>query len=295
MIIPNQPEGGTIPFGSTAPPSATDGYMVFSGFDNEDAPTLGGIYRAPLTPSPLVGTNALIETLVGIGDPVPGESEGTTFNRLGEGVSFDGRYVGFWGAWGSETKPLLLICATDGNKDMLASCNEMYPNGFETTVPLHQGIFVYDIETKLITPIAKTGDNFDDFVYWGFSGRPPGAHGGAGEDLVPEPPRWRSSSFVAVSGKNQMHLRVAFKGKIGSVDGIYLHQEGDPAETQVLLDTTTPAQNVDPLAPAGASISSLGIERDGFRGDWLVLTTGMLDPVTSESWSGIYVTHIPQP
>lgn len=293
MIMPNQPEGGIVPFGSTAPPSTGDGYMVFSGFDNEDAPTLGGIYRAPLTPSPLVGTNPLIETLVAIGDPVPGES--ATFNRLGEGVSFDGRYVGFWGAWGSETKSLLLICATDGNKDMLASCNEMYPNGFETTVPLHQGIFVYDLETKLITPIAKTGDNFDDFVYWGFSGRPPGAHGGAGEDLVPEPPRWRSSSFVAVSGKNQPHLRVAFKGKIGSVDGVYLRQEGDPAETQVLLDTTVPAQNVDPLAPAGASITSLGIERDGFRGDWLVLTTGMLDPVTSESWSGIYVTHIPQP
>ncbi|MGE5323314.1 MAG: IPT/TIG domain-containing protein, partial [Actinomycetota bacterium] len=293
MIIPNQPEGGTVVFGSTAPPSTADGYMVFAGYDNEDAPTLGGIYRAPLIASPPVGTNPLLESLVSIGETVPGES--ATFNKLSEGLSFDGRYVGFWGAWGAETKPLLLICATDGNKDMIANCNEMYPSGFETTVPLHQGIFVYDTESKQITTIAKTGDNFDDFVYWVFSGRPPGAHGGAGEDLVPEPPRWRSSSFVAVSGQGQMHLRVAFKGKIGSVDGIYLHQAGDPSETQVLLDTTLPGQNLDPLAPAGATISSVGIERDGFRGDWLVLTTGMLDPVTSESWSGIYAAHIPQP
>ena len=39
-------------FGSTAPPSAANGLVVFAGFDNEDEPTLGGIYLAPLEPTP---------------------------------------------------------------------------------------------------------------------------------------------------------------------------------------------------------------------------------------------------
>lgn len=286
-VIPNQPAGGTVTFGSTSPPSAADGYMVFAGFDNEESPSLGGIYRAPIQP------DATLETLVGIGSPVPGES--ATFNRLGEGVSFDGRFVGFWGAWGEETRPLLLICPSDGNQDMIASCNSMHPNGFETTVPLRQGIFVYDTQTSEIIPIAKTGNNFDDFVYWVFSGRPPGAHGGAGEDIVPEPPRWRSSSFVAVSGKANSLFRTVFKAKIGSVDGLYLRQGGDPSEIQVVLDTTLPGQGLDSQAPAGATITAVGVERDGFRGDWLVLTSSMLDAITGETWGGIYVTHVPQP
>ncbi len=38
-------------FGSTAPPSAADRRVVFAGFDNEESPTLGGIYLAPLEPT----------------------------------------------------------------------------------------------------------------------------------------------------------------------------------------------------------------------------------------------------
>lgn len=45
-LIPNQPSGGTKTFGSTAPPSAADREMVFVGLDNEEAPTMGGIYMA---------------------------------------------------------------------------------------------------------------------------------------------------------------------------------------------------------------------------------------------------------
>jgi len=33
-------------FGSTAPPSAAGQRVVFAGFDDEDNPTLGGIYLA---------------------------------------------------------------------------------------------------------------------------------------------------------------------------------------------------------------------------------------------------------
>lgn len=43
MLIPNQPEGGTTRFGSTAPPSAANGNVYFTGLDIEEAPTLGGI------------------------------------------------------------------------------------------------------------------------------------------------------------------------------------------------------------------------------------------------------------
>jgi hypothetical protein len=94
-------------FGSTAPPSAAtlDGQRmaVFAGFDNEESPTLGGIYLAPLAPY-LPGAQPKLQTLVAIGGEVPDEKKGVVFNRLGEGVSFDGRFVAFWGAWGTETK-----------------------------------------------------------------------------------------------------------------------------------------------------------------------------------------------
>ena len=109
-------------FGSTSPPSAANGHVVFAGFDNEESPTLGGIYLAPLTPYPSGGQPALT-TLVSIGGRVPGEGVNSTFNGLGEGGAFDGRYVGFWGAWGSETRTVRLYCPTEGNKDRIDYCN----------------------------------------------------------------------------------------------------------------------------------------------------------------------------
>ncbi|MDE3082910.1 MAG: hypothetical protein KGJ39_05775, partial [Acidobacteriota bacterium] len=44
-VMPGQ---STTKFGSTAPPSAADGKVVFTGWDNESAPTVGGIYLADL-------------------------------------------------------------------------------------------------------------------------------------------------------------------------------------------------------------------------------------------------------
>ena len=52
MLIPDQPKGGTMPFGSTAPPSAAFGAAVFLGLDSEEAPTMGGIYLAALEADP---------------------------------------------------------------------------------------------------------------------------------------------------------------------------------------------------------------------------------------------------
>lgn len=284
--IPNQPEGGTVLFGSTAPPSAADGMAVFTGWDNEDTPTMGGIYAAPLTPSPA------LRTLVGIGDPVPGE-QGATFSNFGEGLAFDGRFVGFWATWGTEKRTVLLTCKSEGEVSIVETCNAMYPNGHEVKVPLHQGIFVYDLATGALTAIARTGPEFQDFVYWNFSGRPPGVGGGgAGEDAVPEPPRWRSSSFVSVSGRGDAAYQVAFKAQTGGVDGVYLGQGPDSAPIETVCDTLMLGEDLDALAPGGSGITSVGMEREGLRGDWLVVGVSMLNSATSETGAGVYLTNI---
>ena len=130
--LEDEPAGGTSPvvlianntdtvipgtdtvFGSTAPPSAVGQRVVFAGFDDEDNPTLGGIYLAtPLQSQPP------LTTLVGIGERVPGESKNDTFIGLGEGGAFDGRHVGFWGSWGEETKTVRLYCPTEGKRTAL--------------------------------------------------------------------------------------------------------------------------------------------------------------------------------
>jgi hypothetical protein len=295
-VIPNLPTGvAGVAFGSTAPPSAAAGLAVFAGFDNEDAPTYGGIYLSPLIPNPT------LTTLVGIGDPVPEESN-ATFNRFGEALSFDGRYVAFWGAWGEETVTLWLDCPTDGNEDLLAYCREFYGDNYPVAVPANQGIFVADTKTGVVHRVARKGEYFADFVYWNFSGKPPGV-GGSEEGDDGEPPRWRSTSFVAVAGGPDNTFMVAFKARSGEidsaeqnylnpVDGIYL---ADTSSVATLLDTTMDGQLLDPAAPAGSKISTLGIERESFRGSWLAITAGMVESVSEASMAGIYVSKMYSP
>ncbi len=300
MFIP----GTSTLFGSTAPPSAAGRLAVFTGLDNEDNPTMGGIYSAPLAgtvwPPPLT-------TLVRIGGAVPGEAAGALFTRLGEGLSFDGRFVGFWGAWGSETKTLILKCPTDGNKDLLAYCNQQYPNGFVTTVPLHQGIFVHDTATHTTYTVAKAPNvNFDDFVYWNFSGLVPGTGDSDGE-----PARWRFASFAAVSGwvdgkLTDSTFHTAFKARKGqvvngeyvnAVDGIYLRK--GPASLQMLTPVVKTGMDgtlidlsaVDPLTQAHLPVTAMGIERDGFRGKSLAINVSM--GTEAAGWAGIYLTVVP--
>ena len=76
---------------------------MFAGYDNEDQPTTGGIYRARLGKKPIV-----LETVVKIGDTVPG-TDGATFDRFGEAISVssNGRHVLFWGGWGDEQVTLV--------------------------------------------------------------------------------------------------------------------------------------------------------------------------------------------
>ena len=68
-------------FGSTAPPSAANRQMVFAGFDNEDDPTLGGIYLAPLDGT----TQPPLDPLVEIGGQVPGENSKAAVQQAGRG------------------------------------------------------------------------------------------------------------------------------------------------------------------------------------------------------------------
>ena len=296
-IVPNPSEGQeALPFGSTAPPSASGTSMVFLGLDNEDNPTQGGIYLAPLSPSPE------LTTIAGIGDPVPGE-EGQTFNRFGEALSFDGRYVAFWAAWGHETKTLWLDCPEDGNRDLIAFCQEFVGDNFPVEVPVNQGIFVADIQTGTITKVAGTGEAFSDFLFWNFSGKPPGVGGSEDESDEGELPRWRSSAFVSVSRDLNGAFLAAFKARTGEidementyidpVDGIYV---GNSAEVAGLLDTTLAGQALDPYAPEGSTIATLGIEREAFRGSWLAVTASMVEEGTEAGMAGIYLTTFPTP
>jgi len=166
-------------FGSTAPPSATDGYMVFVGLDDEESPGKGGIYRASYK------RPTQLEPLVTIGMQVPGERKGVKFTRFGESLALgdQARYVAFWGAWGTETRYRTVTCPAEGNKDRRAYCNDVVcPTGScVLELPVDEGIFVYDSKSKAVVPVAKVGkDGVETFLYCKFSGRAPGASSGCG-------------------------------------------------------------------------------------------------------------------
>lgn len=257
--------------------------MVFLGLDDENSPTAGGIYLASTS------GKAKLHTLVGIGDRVPGQSKVDRFTLLGESLSFDGRYVSFWGAWGTQTQTITLRCATDGNAELLAYCNRMYPDGYTTIVPVHQGVFVYDTKTNKEWAVATTGRQFGGFLYWVYSGHVPGE----GDDSL-EGPRWRSSAFTAVTASGSAY-QVAFKASpVAGGSGIYLAQGPEDGRIVTVVDTSRSGTAVDAAAPAGSMVITVGLERDGFRGRYLALSISMLNATTSESWAGVYLTTVPK-
>jgi hypothetical protein len=306
VLIANNSEttipGSSTVFGSTAPPSAAKGKAVFAGFDNEESPTKGGIYLAPLS-----GTQPPLTALISIGGQVPGESSTAQFNRLGEGVSFDGRFVAFWGAWGTETKTLYLQCRNEGNEDRRNYCLDYY-NGYEVQVPVKQGIFVHDTRTGRTHAVAKSPGDFADFLFWNFSGRVAGT--GEGDDDG-ELARWRSAAFVAVSGMVHGNLadvtfHAAFKARTGQVvggvyaspiDGIYLKKAPGQSEIVTLLATGMDGTLLDQKAVDDLGnplpVTEMGIERDGFRGSSLVVNASMGNEETG--WAGIYLTELAKP
>ncbi|MDD5113591.1 MAG: hypothetical protein PHC94_06210 [Methylobacter sp.] len=310
-------------FGSTAPPSAVDNQAVFAGFDNEENPTAGGIYLAPLSPYKL-NKQPKLKVLVSIGSQVPGESKSSKFNKLGEGVSFDGRFVAFWGAWGEDTKTVRLYCREEGNKDLKAYCmstasgNTQDANGWysEKEVPVNQGIFVHDLKANKNYRVAKTGSEYTDFVYWNFSGKAPGVGEGEESDDDGELARWRSASFMAVSGKadgsgegddDHGSYHTAFKARTGAtdinnvyvnpIDGIYL-SEGAEKKSGILSLVTSgmngaliDAEAVDSDNGASLPVTEMGIEREGFRGNSIVINVSM--GTEEAGWAGIYLTRLP--
>ncbi len=331
-------------FGSTAPPSATDGYMVFVGLDNEESPTKGGIYRASLK------RPTALEPLVTLKTQVPGEAVGVTFTRFGESLALgdEARYVAFWGAWGKETYSRTVTCPAEGNKARRAYCNEVCaPTGScELELPVNEGIFVYDGKSGKIVPVARVGENgVETFLYCKFSGRAPGASsgcgggsghgegqggagqghggpggsdqgqggegeegGGGGKDFDTEEDgelaRWRCGAYVALASRGTAYNQVAFKAVRGGETGLYLWDSRPKKPLQVLLETGMDASVLDP-ASAGMEIASIGIERDGFRKGWMVVTASMAAPVAgvavaadsheddAEGNAGIYLTRIP--
>ena len=301
-------------FGSTAPPNAADRKAVFAGFDDELAPTLGGIYLAPLTHQ-----QPRLTTLVSIGERVPGDTTKGRFNGLGEGIAFDGRYVGFWGAWGDETRTLELYCPTEGNKDRIAYCNRelVCEDTGETVgdqdsicdgtgcyqqreVPVNQGIFVHDTRTKRTHLVARTGEDFDDFLFWNYAGKAPctggGHHGDSeeGGEEDGESVRWRSSAYLAVSTGIRATFRSAFKARTADVVGIYLGEGPGRSPFLTVADTSMDGQLLDPEAPVDSTIVEVGIEREGLRGDWLAINAkmGVEDGEEEDDMAGIYITKL---
>lgn len=295
--------GQSVPFGSTAPPSAANGKVVLTGLDNEDAPTLGGIYLAPL-PAGQDTSPPTLTTLIKIGDPVPDRTgvalaDGSAFKSFGEGLSYDGRYVAFWGAWGTETRDITLTCPTDGNKARNAFCRTQYPPDGTTTkaVPVNQGIFVHDTVSGKTLMVARsgTGQPYLDFLYWVYSGRPPGT-GNTPDDSDGEPPRWRSSAFVAVDGARG----VIFKGSRMPVpdvtvpdSGLYAtaYANGALADPIPVIQVGDRIAKLDPAAPVDSTVLSVGLEREAIRNGWMTFTMSSINPA-GESWAGIYVTHV---
>jgi hypothetical protein len=295
--IPNAPPSfKALTFDSTAPPSVAGNEVVFVGLDYEDDPHYGGIYLSQLK------AGKPLRTLVGIGEELPGLKL-PPITRIGEGLSFDGRYLAFWGAWGDETRTLRLNCPVDGNADILAYCNGVDPNSIfdpETQtwyqlqqVHINQGIFVLDIFANRTYLVANSTDDFNDFLFWVYSGKAPGGGGG---DEEAEPPRWRWSAFMSVYDGV-----VAFKARTGNlndrneyvdpVDGIYLSNIVAGGDLQALVETGMDGSVFDPmLQPNQMLVSALGIEREGLRGHNLAITVTMEN--AEESWGGIYMANV---
>ncbi|MFM1866596.1 MAG: hypothetical protein RL591_4 [Planctomycetota bacterium] len=304
-IIPGQAPlaGGVagkepIRFGATAPPSAADELVAFLGVDNEESPTLGGIYVAPIANDPE------LTPIVSIGDQVPGEVDGVGFTRLGEALSFDGRFIAFWGGWGEAVREIELACPTDGNPDIIAWCNEQHPKGYIAEVPVEQGVFVHDLSNGVTTMVARTGTDkgdFTDFVFWGFSGRAPGTGGGGEggeiEDVAVEEEgelaRWRSATFIAVAndrdhGGTGSGYRVAFKARRGETDGIFsAFGPTDPVVAE-LVSVGSPASLIDAGATSESVVTAVAIEREAMRDGWIVIGISTEDPKSKEGAAGIF-------
>jgi hypothetical protein len=162
---------------------------------------------------------------------------------------------------------------------------------------VNQGIFLHDTTTKKTLMVARSGpvEEFLDFLYWVYSGRPPGT--GSSDDTDGEPPRWRSSAFAAVDGSRGVLFK-ASRTPIPNVtvpsSGIYGAGYINGALTDVVpaIEVGNLVAKLDPGAPADSTVLSVGIEREAVRSGWVALTVSTINPA-GESWAGVYVTYVP--
>lgn len=295
----------TTTFGSTSPPSIANGKMIFLGLDIEENPKCGGIYEAKMESLNFPELN----TIVNLETRVPGED--VNFTIFGEGLSYDGESVAFWGAWGDEIETISLCCPKTGNKDRRAFClnndtnticDDYAPGDCDSgcyqnkSVSVNQGVFVYN--ERSITSVAKgSTKSGNNFVFWNYSGKPPsaGPSGGGhsrrlrklssptdGDDTdAAEPPRWRSSATVALS----QHNSIVYKMKNNDKVGIYHWEEGlnsgriivETGQECTTLDAKGVNSDGDPLV-----IESIAMERDSFRGTRLAISAACAELGTEE-------------
>ncbi len=319
--------GASAPFGSTAPPSAAGGKVVFVGLDNENAPTAGGLYLANVAPDPAlsplvsIGVTQVPDSTGAPLPPMSGASSPPTFSQIGEGLGYDGRYVSFWGAWDTQDpqqmRTIALKCPTDGNKDLTNACNGQYPGGMANLPePVNQGIFVYDTTSGKLWMAARagSGEQFQDLLFWTFSGAPAttgssgsggsggsSAEGGSSGPTDAEPPRWRASAFTAVDGAHGVLFKGALNQPAGgtgpvAASGIYgsaLSGSGMGAVFK-LVALGDDMSVIDPAAPAASTVSAVSMEREALRGGWLAISVSSLN-AAQESWAGVYATYFPGP
>jgi cytochrome c553 len=188
----------------------------------------------------------------------------------------------------------------------------------EKEVPVNQGIFLHDTAPGGTSQtVARTGARFDEFLFWNYSGKVPctgGGHSEEGAEDDGELVRWRSSAFVAVSGEATAFKAVASGGQQGACGschsgdktgsapptpshgrliGIYFNRQ-PVKDIFTVLDTRTDGQALDPEAPVGSTITELGIEREGLRGNWIAVSAkmGVVGGSEEDGMAGIYLTNI---
>ena len=299
-------------------PSSSDSRTVFLGTDDANHPHHGGIFLADLA-EPVVSLVPLVQ----IGDHVPGLNPGAlatgddTFTQLGETLSFNGRWVAFWGSWGHSHRNVHFHCPEEWEVDdaqLAKCCHHRYGEGFEVDVPSNQGIFVYDTDTGVTYPVSLIGDgtssskdSIESFVYWKFSGTVLDDHGdmlsgGNGhDDGVPvdetELADWRMSTYAAVEsavsyGGTESEFRVAFKAIMHQhhEDTIFMAQGPDGATPTEIITTGALGSTLDLATPEGARIVDLAMERDSLRDGWFVIAAKMWNHDTHQSWAGVYAS-----
>ena len=201
LVVKSQPR-----FEVIGSPSSYDGQVAFLGVDDDHDPHHGGIYlytipqgKGSFGASPLGAPS--LTAIVEIGDRVPGFDvatgvSGPTFEQLGEAISFNDRWIAFWGSWGHKTETIHVDCPEEWEVDdpeLAKYCQHAHAvSGFHAEIPRNQGIFVYDTQTDTIVPVAMTHENqgsdaeIENFVFWTFEGTVPqdwdshGGHGGGG-------------------------------------------------------------------------------------------------------------------